>query len=90
VAIKKPTLRRPTIRRGLVSRRFSTCPCRVLQSNYPSPPRELAGKWVAWSRDRQIVASGDTLAGVVATVASLPIEDASYERVPRFDRLRAR
>jgi hypothetical protein len=55
-------------------------------SPYPAPPRELAGKWVAWSPDYRIVASGETLAEVVESVKSAGIEDASYELVPRLDR----
>jgi hypothetical protein len=54
-------------------------------SPYPAPPRELAGKWVAWSR-YQIVASGDTLAGVMDRVAAEGIKGASYELLPELTR----
>ena len=87
----KPILGRVSAPKGALIPKKPRTPRGILSSKpYPTTPRELAGKWVAWSRDRQIVASGDTLAGVVATVASLHIEDASYERVPRFDRPRVR
>jgi hypothetical protein len=49
---------------------------------HPSPPPELAGKWVAWSRDRRIIASGDTLAGVMDHIASKGIKGASYQLLP--------
>jgi hypothetical protein len=49
------------------------------------PPRELAGKWVAWSRYK-IVASGDTLAGVIAQVKESGIKGASYELLPGLTR----
>jgi hypothetical protein len=54
-------------------------------SPYPAPPRELAGKWVAWSRYR-IVASGDTLAEVMDRVAAEGIRGASYELLPDLTR----
>jgi hypothetical protein len=56
-----------------------------LVSPYPVPPRELAGKWVAWSRYK-IVASGDSLAGVVARVKESGIKGASYELLPPLTR----
>jgi hypothetical protein len=56
-----------------------------LVSPYPVPPRELAGKWVAWSRYK-IVASGDTLATVVARVKESGIKGASYELLPPLTR----
>lgn len=57
---------------------------RLLYSRYPVPPRELAGKWVAWSRF-QIVASGETLAEVKKQVGSAKIKGASYEFLPPLD-----
>jgi hypothetical protein len=54
-------------------------------SPYPIPPRELAGKWVAWSRYK-IVASGDTLAGVIAQVKSGKMKEVSYELLPGLER----
>ena len=90
MVIKKPRHRRPAIGRGLARKKPPTYMGTILSPAYPSTPIELAGKWIAWSRDRRIVASGDTLAGVVATVASLQVQEASYERVPRFDRPRVR
>ena len=54
-------------------------------SPYPVPPRELAGKWVAWSRYK-IVASGETLGEVMDSVASEGIEGASYELLPSLSR----
>ena len=57
----------------------------VAVSPYPVPPRELAGKWVAWSRYR-IVASGETLGEVMDLVASEGIEGASYELLPSLSR----
>ena len=56
-----------------------------LVSPYPVPPRELAGKWVAWSR-YQIVASGDTLAEVMDRVAAEEIHGASYGLLPELTR----
>jgi hypothetical protein len=56
-----------------------------LVSSYPVPPRELAGKWVAWSRYK-IVASGDTLATVVSKVKESGIKGASYELLPPLTR----
>ncbi len=53
----------------------------VAISPYPVPPRELAGKWVAWSRYR-IVASGETLGEVMDSVAARGIKGASYELIP--------
>ena len=57
----------------------------LLVSPYPIPPRELAGKWVAWSRYK-IVASGDTLAGVIAQVERDGVKGASYELLPGLTR----
>jgi hypothetical protein len=57
----------------------------VAVSPYPVPPRELAGKWVAWSR-YQIVASGETLGEVMDRVASEGIKGASYELLPSLSR----
>jgi hypothetical protein len=56
-----------------------------LVSPYPVPPRELAGKWVAWS-GYQIVASGETLAEVMDRVAAEEIQGASYELLPELTR----
>jgi hypothetical protein len=53
---------------------------------HPAPPPELAGKWVAWSRDRRIVASDDTLAGVMGQIASKGIKGASYQLLPSLIR----
>jgi hypothetical protein len=58
---------------------------RCMVSPYPIPPRELAGKWVAWSRYR-IVASGETLGEVMDSVASEGITGASYELLPSLSR----
>jgi hypothetical protein len=69
---KKIRPRKPALRRRKTG---------VLISPYPLPPRELAGKWVAWSR-YEIVASGDKLADVVNQVKSEGIKDASYELLP--------
>jgi len=57
-------------------------------SSYPKPSRDLAGKWVAWAGCR-IVASGDTLAGVVASVEREGIKGASFERLPALRRAHA-
>src|SRR5947209_2216502 len=57
----------------------------VAVSPYPVPPRELAGKWVAWSRYR-IVASGETLGEVMDSVASEGIKGATYELLPSLSR----
>jgi hypothetical protein len=54
-------------------------------SPYPRPPRELAGKWVAWSRYR-IVFSADKLDDVVDYVEREGISGVSYERLPTLDR----
>jgi hypothetical protein len=56
-----------------------------LVSPYPVPPRDLAGKWVAWSRYK-IVATGDTLAEVIARVKSDGVKGASYELLPGLTR----
>ena len=55
-------------------------------SPYPKPPRELAGKWVAWFQDYRIVASHDTLAAVIDQVKREGIEGVSYERLPNLHR----
>jgi hypothetical protein len=57
---------------------------------YAAPPRELAGKWVAWSKEGRIVASGETLSGVVDLVTLKKIRGASYECVPLLVRNRGR
>ena len=90
MAIKRPGHKRPTPSRGLAPKRRPTYTGRILSPAYPSTPIDLAGKWVAWSRDRQIVASGETLSGVATTVASMGIKDASYERLPRARRFEDR
>jgi len=59
---------------------------RVLETNYVKPPRELAGKWVAWSRDGRIVASNETLASVMDHVEREGIKGVSFERLPRLGR----
>jgi hypothetical protein len=84
--IKKTRSRRPAPRKGLGLKRRPTYAGRALSPTYPSVPSELAGKWIAWSPDRRIVASGDALSGVMAEVTSKGIEVASYGRVPRFGR----
>jgi hypothetical protein len=53
----------------------------VAVSPYPVPPRELAGKWVAWAK-YEIVASGETLGEVMDFVAAEGIKGASYELIP--------
>jgi Family of unknown function (DUF5678) len=50
--------------------------------SYDPPPPELAGKWIAWSKDGRLVASGETLEEVMALVASKKIKGASYEPLP--------
>jgi Family of unknown function (DUF5678) len=70
---KKLKPRKPAARRRLM--------LNALVLPNPLPPRELAGKWVAWS-NRRIVASGDTLAEVVHQVKAVGIEDASYDLLP--------
>jgi len=57
---------------------------------YAAPPRELAGKWVAWSQDGQIIASDDTLSALVDLVTSRKISGASYELIPLLIRNRVR
>lgn len=57
-----------------------------LTSPYPAPPLSLAGKWVAWSRDHRIIASGDTLADVIRAVALQGIRGVSFERLPDLGR----
>jgi hypothetical protein len=83
----RPRLKRAMLltAKALKRRRVKRGP-RISSPAYPSVPKEFAGKWIAWSPDRKIVASGDTLAGVVADVTSKGIEGASYQGVPRFDR----
>ncbi len=54
---------------------------------YPKPPRELAGKWVAWSNSGQILASGETLAEVTRATVDQP--GVSYERLPSLQRFPA-
>jgi hypothetical protein len=81
---------RPRLKRAMLltakalKRRRVKRGARIPSPAYPSVPKEFAGKWIAWSPDRKIVASGDTLAGVVADVTSRGIEGASYQGVPRF------
>ncbi len=57
-----------------------------MASPYPKPPRELAGKWVAWSQDYQIIAFDDTLATVIDHVDREEIQGVSYERLPNLHR----
>lgn len=49
---------------------------------YSTPPRELAGRWVAWSRDGRLLASGRTLGRVRREVRRLGEGGASYELIP--------
>ena len=56
---------------------------------YPAPPAELSGKWVVWSHNGRIIASGATLSNVVDQVTSKKIIGASYERLPANIRTRA-
>src|SRR4051795_8411529 len=54
----------------------------VSTQSHPLAPRELAGKWVAWSGDnREIVAYGDTLAEVRDRVAHSGAGRVSYEKL---------
>lgn len=55
---------------------------------YPKPDRSLAGKWVAWSRRGQLIASGETLSEVVRAASGH--SGVSYERLPKPDRIRVR
>lgn len=55
--------------------------------SHPLAPRELAGKWVAWSSDLgQIVAHGDTFAEVRDQVATAGAEKVSYEKLRPLSR----
>lgn len=54
---------------------------------YAVPTRELAGKWVAWSRDGRLVTSGDTLAEVKAFVEREGARGVSYEHLPEPGRI---
>jgi hypothetical protein len=58
----------------------------AVSSSYPATPLTMAGKWIAWSKAGRIVASGDTLSGVMELVASKKVRGASYERVPHLVR----
>ena len=53
-------------------------------SPYPPPPRELAGKWIAWSRDGQILFSGDALGPLMDRVEQEGIRGVSYEVLPKI------
>jgi hypothetical protein len=57
---------------------------------YAAPARELAGKWVAWSKEGHIVASAETLSEVVDFVTLKKIRGASYECLPLLVRNRGR
>jgi hypothetical protein len=72
--------------RKLVPRKHALLRGKKLKGAIPSyapPPLELAGKWIAWSKDGRIVASGATLEEVMALVTSKKIRGASYEPLPR-------
>jgi Family of unknown function (DUF5678) len=87
MAPKRPLIRRPAPLNGARPRRGASTRLRgPALSRYPIPPIELAGKWVAWSRDREIIAAGETLAEVMAMVESRAPRGASYELLPRLDR----
>jgi len=49
-------------------------------------PRELAGKWVAWSQAGKIIASGETFDEVMKAGEGQP--EVSYEHLPEIDRVR--
>jgi hypothetical protein len=73
-------------RPGPQTSRATRAQTKGLTSPYPAPPLSLAGKWVAWSRDHRIIASGDTLADILKTVALQGIRGVSYERLPDLGR----
>ena len=90
MVIKKPGHKKPSLRRGLNPRWRLTYTGRISSSAYPPPPAELAGKWVAWSEDHQVVAAGDTLSEVAKAVDSMGVKDVSYGHVPRRRRSEVR
>ena len=51
------------------------------EPTYQVPSLELTGKWVAWSKDGRVIASGDTLENVRAIGGRFP--GVSYEKIPR-------
>ena len=84
MVVKKPRLKRSAIRKARASKSLLRRASRIQSQGHPSIPIELAGKWIAWSPRGQIVASGSALSDVMADVASMGIEGASYQLVPRF------
>lgn len=73
-------LRRPT---GVG--RFATRPARAPERG--RLPRELAGKWVAWSHEGELLASGNTLAEVRALVGRNAGQGVSFELASRSRRV---
>ena len=51
---------------------------------FPSPPRELMGQWVAYSRTGEVIASGADLEPVVAEAERIGDPDVSYQKLPRI------
>jgi hypothetical protein len=78
------------LRKARASKRLLRRTRRLAPPAYPSTPIGLAGRWVAWSPDREIVASGTTLSGVAAAVAMLDVNGVSYECLPEARDIRAR
>lgn len=66
-------LRKPPVRRDP-----------AIVSAFPKAPRELAGKWVAWSATGEILGSGESFADVVKASEHHP--GVSYERLPKLER----
>ncbi len=87
---KKPGHKRPTHRRSSAPKSRLTYTGGILSPAYPPPPTSVAGKWVAWTQDRQIVTSGDTLSEVAKAVESLGAKGVTYGHVPRSRRFEAR
>lgn len=82
LGMKKKLTKRPlglAQHRPFVRRTPTTVPA------FPKAPRELAGKWVAWSAAGEILASGDTFAEVVKAGEGRP--GVSYERLPKLERV---
>ncbi len=46
---------------------------------YPAPPIELAGKWVAWGKDHQIIAANESLIELKNFVESRGLREVTFQ-----------
>ena len=61
-------------------------PTPELTSQQPVVPKELGGKWLAWTLDgSRIVASGDSLLDCEAAAKRTGVTELRFEKTPRPD-----